>query len=104
MSARFVGEDEVFDFICELDAIVELQGEFVLQSTWWCKDFDFLYSVYLSYFEPILNVFFKFDNLLASEKLYQLNFCAQFREQFGNISPQTYMHRTNTLNFLLPLN
>ena len=28
MSARFVGEDEVFDIICDLDAIIELREEF----------------------------------------------------------------------------
>ena len=28
LSARFVREDEVFDFICDLDAILELQEEF----------------------------------------------------------------------------
>ena len=37
------------------------------------------------------------DNLLASEKLCQLNFCVKFREQFGTISPQKYMHWSNTL-------
>ena len=26
-SARFIGEDEVFGFICELDATIELQEE-----------------------------------------------------------------------------
>ena len=39
----------------------------------------------------------EFDNLLASEKLCQLNFCVKFREQFGTISPQKYMHWSNTL-------
>ena len=28
LSARFVREDKVFDFICELDVIIELQEEF----------------------------------------------------------------------------
>ena len=28
LSARFVGEDEVSDFICDLDAILEQQEEF----------------------------------------------------------------------------
>ena len=28
LSARFVGEDEGFYFICEFDAIIELQEEF----------------------------------------------------------------------------
>ena len=28
MSARFVGEAKVSDFICDLDAIIELQEEF----------------------------------------------------------------------------
>ena len=39
----------------------------------------------------------EFDNLIASEKLCQLNFCVKFREQFGTISPQNYMHSSNTL-------
>ena len=29
LSARFIGEDEVFDSICGLDAIIEQQEEFV---------------------------------------------------------------------------
>ena len=37
------------------------------------------------------------DNLLASEKLCQLKFCVKFREQFGTISPQKWMHWSNTL-------
>ena len=28
LSARFIGEDEVSDFICDLDAILEQQEEF----------------------------------------------------------------------------
>ena len=46
---------------------------------------------------PLLQPLKEFDNLLASEKLCQLNFCAKFREQFGTISPQKYMHWSNTL-------
>ena len=39
--ARFVGEDKVFDFICEPDAIIELQEEFDAAN----DIFDFLYIV-----------------------------------------------------------
>ena len=39
----------------------------------------------------------EFDTLLASEKLCQLKFCVKFREQSGTISPQQYMHWSNTL-------
>ena len=39
----------------------------------------------------------EFDNLLAREKLCQLNYCVKFREQFGTISPQKYLHWSNTL-------
>ena len=38
-----------------------------------------------------------FDNLLASEKLFQLTFCVKFRKQFGTIPLQKYMHWSNTL-------
>ena len=37
------------------------------------------------------------DTLLVSEKLCQLKFCGKFREQFRTISPQKYMHWSNTL-------
>ena len=39
----------------------------------------------------------EFNNLLASEKLFQLNFCVKFRKQFGTIPLQKYMHWSNTL-------
>ena len=42
--------------------------------------------------EPLPQSLKEFDNLLASVKLCQLNFCVKFREQFGTISPQKYMH------------
>ena len=47
--------------------------------------------------EPLPQPEKEFDNLLASEKLCQLNFCVKFREQCGTIPPQKYMHWSNTL-------
>ena len=47
--------------------------------------------------EPLPQPLKEFDNLLAGEKLYQLKFCVKFREQFGTIPPQKYMHWSNAL-------
>ena len=48
---------------------------------------QFMYAL-----RPLPQSLQEFDNLLASEKLCQLNFCVKFREQFGTMSPQKYMH------------
>ena len=48
-------------------------------------------------FGPLPQPLKELDNLLASEKLSQFNVCAKFREQFGTVSPQKYMNRSNTL-------
>ena len=46
---------------------------------------------------PLPQPLMEFDNLLAGKKLCQLKFCVKFREEFGTIPLQKYMHWSNTL-------